>query len=1154
MAGKENTEKKEKKLTPEQQMCLDERGKNLLISASAGSGKTFIMIERIKNLIVNREASVLELLVVTFTKASALEMKTRLIAGLEKVPEKDDYLKEQLFDVNIANISTLHSFCAKLLKTYFYEIGLDPSFVMIDDIECNELKEKALTKLIDNAFMRADEDFFTLYEMFSTNRKEDGFRALILKFYEYTLNMVDFDGWFNKIIEKCYSTDVNENLCTNYLNNEIINEFSKLKSGADELLKVLSQAGEESLITYVNGLYVNLLKIKKGLNLEENVKNIKLFKSVPQFRVKAESEELKECVRDFKDSVAAAMKKAEAIALVYLKDFVGKTRDLKKQIIDLKKYVDEFASIYAELKREKVALDYSDLEKFTLKLLESPEIKRTVRERFKYVFVDEYQDINEIQEAILQAVSSENNLFMVGDVKQSIYRFRGSEPQIFVEKYNQFKTGKVAVSKALDLNCNFRSDKDILDFCNEVFSRSMTDAFGGVNYAKNSMLVKGGDPSLLGAGKEEPVVGVNIIESEQVRANLTLKLEPYSVKNHKNDEEEALKSASLEGNLLAQKIKELIKSDVSIEKDGQKRKLGYGDITILTISRGDYLMAVLKELARQGIPYSCDIKEEIFNEYHMNVLKCFLELIENRYNDIPLLAVLNSDVFSFSLNDLAIIRKNDKESKFFYQAFENSLNNGGVPSLIRDKVFNFINITNTFNFLSKFMPVDELIKKVVAETKFSDIILKEENGDVVKSCITKLINFLNGKAYNESLTKFLETIKTNPICFEEDSFDGGVKVTTIHQSKGLEYPVVMLIGAGRQLLGNRDKSDLCISRNLGIAIPHFNLSEHIKSGTINTMAIGEENDTDELKEKLRLLYVALTRAVNYLFIFGKGKRAYKFVAPDSAKTFLDWVMPVVDAKQNGGMLTFSNFAVNYLSIADAVTTNAETFADDYVFGAGNTRFKSEILRVLNYEYPFKKSTEMPVKTSVSELLKEDEAETFVPKLFGGLSGSKAIERGLAYHRVMQHIALGNSTSLAVKKNMEELLKQNILQKGDLELVDHKKIFTLINNPIMRECLNGFTILREKEFIALTKLPKMGENQTELDSVILQGVVDFVAINKNEAVVIDFKTNGWTEEEKYVSTYKKQLDMYAKVIAESYKLKKVKEYIYSFELDKFILIN
>ena len=250
-------------LTPEQESAILERNKNLLVSASAGSGKTYVMIERIKEMIKSKETSVQEILVVTFTKAAASEMKDRLVRGLESVEPKDDYLLEQLSEINAASISTLHSFCAKLLKTYFYVIGLDPSFVLIDEIEASALKSKALTRLIDSRFVVGDKVFFELLDIFSINRKEDNFREIILKFYEYLLTQTDADGWFGESIKKSYNLNIKTNECAMFVNDYISTEFSKLRNSADELLAVLAHNEQAKLVEVVNSIYVNLLKIKK---------------------------------------------------------------------------------------------------------------------------------------------------------------------------------------------------------------------------------------------------------------------------------------------------------------------------------------------------------------------------------------------------------------------------------------------------------------------------------------------------------------------------------------------------------------------------------------------------------------------------------------------------------------------------------------------------------------------------------------------------------------------------------------------------------------------------------------------------------------------------------------------------------------------------
>ena len=516
--AKSNDKKNEKKssLTDEQLRCINERGVNLLVSASAGSGKTFVMIERIKKMIENHEASVNELLVVTFTKAAAGEMKARLVQGLEKIENKDDYIKEQLLDIQNASISTLHSFCSKLLKSYFYVLGIDPAFTLIDEIESNTLKEKAYSKLVDNAFLRGDERFFQLFDMFAINRKEDNFKDTINKFYEFLLTLVDSESWFNEMIKCTYSQDLAGNVCANFINNYFVKKFANLRKSADVLLSDSVVKENEKLVAYINSLYLNLLKIKDGRSFIENRKGAESFEIIPRMpTLKDDYAYLKPATDKLKDATKKLIKEAyENYALHSEEVIKAKIAITKEHIIALYNYTREFEKLYAELKKEKVALDFSDLEQYTIKLLKDETIRRTIQEKYKFVFVDEYQDTNAIQEAIIQGVSRDDNLFMVGDVKQSIYRFRASEPQIFVDKFNNFSKGVAKKSKAIKLNANFRSNKDVLDFSNEVFSRSMTPMFGGVDYVQDAMFIKGGEKDEV-FNSQYPVVSVNIIKSEK---------------------------------------------------------------------------------------------------------------------------------------------------------------------------------------------------------------------------------------------------------------------------------------------------------------------------------------------------------------------------------------------------------------------------------------------------------------------------------------------------------------------------------------------------------------------------------------------------------------------------------------------------------------
>ena len=1155
MAKSDNTKKTASNLTPEQQRCIDERGVNLLVSASAGSGKTFVMIERIKKMIENHEASVNELLVVTFTKAAAGEMKARLVQGLEKIDKKDDYIKEQLLDIQNASISTLHSFCSKLLKSYFYVIGIDPAFTLIDEIESKTLKDKAYGKLVDNAFVRDDSMFFQLFDMFAINRKEDNFKETINRFYEFLLTLVDSEQWFAESIERSFNLDLDKNICAEYINQSFIQRFTSLLEEADHLLRDSVVQENAKLVEYINSIYLNLLKIKKGRTFTENKKGAESFESIPRMpSLKDDFAYLKPSVDKLKESAKKAINEA-------ISSYAEKTEDEMKikiattrnHVMALYNYTREFERIYSELKKEKVSLDFSDLEQYTIKLLQNPTIRGAIQDKYKFVFVDEYQDTNAIQEAIIQGVSRGDNLFMVGDVKQSIYRFRASEPQIFVDKFNSYNKGKAPKSKAIKLNANFRSNKDVLDFSNEVFSRAMTPTFGGVDYIQDAMFIKGGEKDET-FPTQYPVVSVNIIKTDTLDSDVeeeevSGKLPVYSVLNSEELNENSVKKAECEGEIVARTIKELLSKDIVGAKDKVKRKIELKDIAILSASRGEYLQTILKQLDYAGIPYSSDIKENIFEDPDIFVIKSVLELIDNRNQDVPLLAVLQSNMFDFTTNELALIRQSNRETKFFYQAFYDSIQCGELSDNLKKKVSDFRACLDRFEFISGFSSVNVLIQRIIEETGFDNEILKKAGGVKTLSNLNKLLSFINGKSYNSTLSDFLLNLKENEISFENDANENSVVVTTIHKSKGLEYPVVILVGAGQKLVNRKDTSDFIPSKTLGVGIPFFDIQARVKSGSICYNAVKLENIAQNLEEKLRLFYVALTRAVNNLIIVGCVGKNNSIIDAPNAKTFLDWVNPVIDAKQCGGMSSFFDFKVNWHKLELSEQSVAEKENTNQKFDKPNEELIKMVKNILDFKYQYEDSCKMPVKTSVSELLKEEKEEVYIPKLFNGLSSDNAIQKGLAYHKVMQFIDFNIESENGCKKQLQELVKRDIISIEDYNLVNTSEIFKLLTNKMFVELVRG-DVMREKEFIALTKLG--GDKQTATgDSVLLQGVVDFVSVTKEGAVVVDFKTNGWKDEKRYLESYSTQLKMYSQVLAESLGVKVNKMYLYSFTMGKFI---
>ena len=1160
------------KLTEDQKNVLDSKNENLLVSAAAGSGKTFVMMEKIKDMIINKDCSVLEILVVTFTKAAASEMKAKLISKLEDKSD-DPYIKEQLNEISVSNISTLHSFCARLLKTYFYEIGLDPSFIMIDEVESKVLKEKAIAKLINKSFEDGNTDFLELLDIFSLNRKDDNLKNIVYKFYDYLQNLVNPKEWHNTVLEMNYDADLEQNIAYMYVNNILIAESKEFLSEAYKLVDICTNSDCPKLVNFLNN-HISVLKLLSSVeNLSYKVKVLKESSLTKETDIKVDDEflELKNNVNSLTKSIYTFVYKFKNNLVVDNSSDQEKQARLiktKNRVDNLYKFVQKFSDTYTEMKKEKVALDFNDLEHYTLQLLNIVEVKKSIQEKFKYVFVDEYQDTNIIQEEIITKIAKENNLFMVGDVKQSIYKFRESEPEIFVNKYNKYKIKNNSHNKVINLNDNFRSHQDILEFVNIIFDDVMTEEFGNVNYKRDARLRRGGSPqpNFLNSN----VVEIEIIEKQKnKKEEIVEKLPVYSVQNHINYHTETTKSAEKEGEILVEKIKNLLTQNIycGTENDIHKfRKINYNDICVLTASRGEYLRQILKKMDEARLPYSTDIKDDIFDNSALNELLNLLKIIDNFNQDIPLISVMQSSLFNFSVDDLAEIKLKNNEVKFFYEAILESLSKKNIKENIYNKLQCFVRYIDKCRFESNFKKVNELLVSITKDFNYEISILSSEDGERALQNFNKLLAYLNGKSFNDNLSKFIESLKENKIEFTCDSSDEGVLFTTIHKSKGLEYPVVILIGAGRDLTSS-NKDTLQISRKFGVSVDYYDRQLRTKSKSVNSFAINLENNYSSIEEKARLLYVALTRAMNKLIVIGV-KPENKCIKPKYAKCFYDWILPAVEKvqfQQNNQLYQDNN------TLKIDVHKHALQLNLDQLNNSKNHRIKvsdidqellKEIKNVFNFEYPYERYTNMLAKTTVSEMLKTPETETFTKPMFNITDGETAIKKGVAYHKFLQNIDLVNIlnckepyTKNDFDKNLEDLVLQNKLEKEEVKLINSDDLIYLLNNSDFRSLKNA-KIFREQEFLTLANINKMGgiELNSDSDSVMIQGIVDFVALKGDKIIIIDYKTNNYNNEMKFIETYKKQLSIYESAMKNYFNIKKSESYIYSFKLRKFIKMN
>jgi len=486
------------KATEEQKQVLLEKDKNILVSAAAGSGKTTVMIERIVRTIINDKVPIENFLIITFTKASAEDMKNKLIGRLQ-AENPTPFILSQIDSVPVSDVSNLHSFCARLLKSYFYVVGLDPTFVVIDDIEQNKLKNKALDKLFDIEAKQGNVKFFKLVDILSSNRKDEKLREQILKLYNFSKSIYGFESWFNENIRESFTHDLNKNKCA-----EIIKKYAKniiylFKTEIESLKTDINNDSKDEddkkkLIEYLDSIdtQLSMLNVTSFEALAESVKNLPKFKTIPKvsdisldYQIKCK--ELKTDIKSRIDTIYESIFTSDDDTIENIKYSLDETRD---NVLILYELFEKFEKYYNDFKKEQGVLDFNDLEEYAIKVLEDADTRESIKNKYRFIFVDEYQDINSCQEKIISLISSSNNRFMVGDIKQSIYGFRLCDPEIFLSKYNAYKLGEKD-STSISLNKNFRSHADILEFVNIIFDETMTKTFGGVDYKTDARLVPG---------------------------------------------------------------------------------------------------------------------------------------------------------------------------------------------------------------------------------------------------------------------------------------------------------------------------------------------------------------------------------------------------------------------------------------------------------------------------------------------------------------------------------------------------------------------------------------------------------------------------------------------------------------------------------------
>ncbi len=1091
------------KFTKEQLQAVEHKSGNILISASAGSGKTHTMISRLVRLVMQENVQVNQILAVTFTEKSAFDMKEKLKNALMKAQDGDKKrLYKQMALIPTCDISTLHAFCAKLIRLYFYEVGLSPDFSIADETLAKTMRGDCVDKTFKEFYDAGEDWFYTLVDRHAYARSDSLLKELVLSAYLFASSEQNPDLLLDKY-QKEYKKENFDALLESYLE-MLKSQVSMLEKDIFNAYTVLNGQGLSKGAEFTKSLLCDMQIVKEAKDVYVVKGHFESLGARLNFERKltAEQEELKETVKACRDKFKKIIERFSKHLTCKDKDF-STLDNLAKDTENFVSIVKRFTEIYDAEKRDENLLDFSDLEHFTLKILKNPVIIQELRKKYKYVFVDEYQDINGVQESIINLISNDN-LFMVGDVKQSIYGFRGCRPDFFANKYLAMqKNGQ----KVLSLNHNFRSAKRIIDMVNEVFCYSMTKDYFEREYKNNAELISGGVYPQDKMGRAM----LHILEKEEKKKPEQEQPRVYNIL------QEIKKEVGFDDNHTASLITEIINEELGKTyydfKNGCDRQITYSDIAILTRNKHNgYVEGVVKGIMMHGIPIVSDVKENAIDYPEIKTIINLLKLVDNFSQEIPLASTLLSPIVNFTNDDLAEIvcefshtdsAKNNKKWSFIH-AYNYYLEK--VDGRLSQKLKEFNNYIADLSFVSKFIGAEGVLNKVVEDKDIESYLFAQHNGAKKVALLNRLIYASVEGDKKLTVREFLDKIESAPenFSFADSQQEDAVNVMTIHASKGLEFPVVIVCGLERNMNLEDNSGDLLFSREHGLAFMSYDDNNRRKSETLLRAVIKEKNRINSVKEELRLFYVALTRATYSLHMVYEGElktRKENFVG---AEKFIDYIPNSVPFKVH--------------SPSDFAFTELKSDARKIIIGQSDPKIALEMKDRFLQKYPFEEDTLLPLKLGVTTVNGE-EKEQLVYLLFD--EPTPDIEKGIIAHKIMEHFDFNSQLNL--NEQVLKMIDNQILSSEQVKKVNLERIQKAINSGAFDE-VKGTKLFREKMFLTCIDA-SMVTNTLSKEQIVLQGVIDLLSIAEDGAIIVDYKYSS-LDKESLKKQYHKQLELYA----------------------------
>ncbi len=1131
--------------TEEQRQAIEIRDKSMLVSAAAGSGKTAVLVERIKQLISKDGLSLDELLVVTFTNAAASEMREKIVSAIP----------EQMSRLHKAHISTFHSFALEVIRRYFHLIDAEPDFRVCDDAQRILLQNEAMDQLFRDRFQKQDGDFLHFLKLYAGSKNEEAAKGMIFDVHRFIQSLPEPFAWLeNKIdILGWDEGTFRQSLLFREMLADIDEELEPAVSDCRRVLQLISDWG-------LSGLGKKALA---DLDMTEGIRNAfredfdkgaRLLAAMTFQRFVASGEEksgyaeIREDVAFLRDRVKGSLK---GLAAGYfakpLCEYISEMNQTHQTALILRDLVLEFHEIYQQKKKKKGVMDFSDIEHFALEILSDEAAAKEYRDKFRYIFIDEYQDSNLVQEAIISKIQRRDNLFMVGDVKQSIYKFRLAEPEIFLKKYETFRAGEDPSAVKLDLNRNFRSKAPVINTVNHIFSLIMDRRSAGMDYDEAAALNKG-------VSYEGPLAyqtELHLVEDRQIDDDAL------------DDEIAAMKKAELEAQVAVNLIKQNRGLPYYDEKMKKERRLSNKDMVILLRSASGVADIYYEALGREGIPAYMDTGDGYFDTMEISVFLNLLRVIDNRKQDVPLLSVLRSPVFGFSIDELAEIRCACKKKSYFNAFSDYSMN--GERQELRLRCEEALRSIEKWRQRAKFLMLPDFLWELIRETGYYDYAGALPGGMQRQGHLRALVD--KGAAYEAGSGKglfgfinYVEAIKKGKVAAAPTRLigesDDVVRIMTVHKSKGLEFPLILVGGLGREFHGEKAGPVSC-HKDLGIAIRRVDRDLRCYSKTLLQNIIETRQKREGMAEEIRILYVALTRPMDKLILLGSIKdaeaameRVRNYGKQNSAKArrYLDLLLPALQSSKEIALYTHDRGGIS-IEKKEGLGSGQRIRSFLKKGFEGEELPYSTVEERLGWSYRFAGALKSKSKYTVSELSSRQTGPTRRTIGTEVALSAKGAERGSVYHEIMEKIPFPvvDEGLEGVKAFAESLIAREVLTQEQVGSVDLTRILRFFESPLGLRLRKADRVGREEAF-NLTR-------ERDGEKIIVQGIIDCYFVEKGKCVLIDFKSNYVGDQQKNIDglteVYRPQLELYKEALEQIRGFAVDEMYLYLFSADRAV---